>query len=292
MSAALVNLDRASQGYFVLGGPILENKTLGKRKSPEPEKIDHTKIYKLKSTKTPQVYFNNRTRTFVNYESVFRFTSREFDLKTFIETRPHKITVLDSGAGEGTSMSDLLTRYASTVIKCTGISMHYFSGIAGRIKSHGGRLEWYVEKAEVVLPHINEQYDLITDLFGAYFYSPERLVLLENYHRHLTINGRAYIYRSQNLLFNILRHADGRIEYLEDSLIRAYPDTFSWAGTAKTVFIITKTSTAVTFWKYRIERMEEKCWGYAKKKNLSPSLTVEGQGWYPSSVIFAPAQEP
>lgn len=95
--------------------------------------------------------------------------------------------------------------------------------------------------AEVVLPKITARQDLITDLYGAYYYSAGRLELLQHYYRLLNSNGRAVVaFKSKDQRFSssdgwrshfhgpetTVRTPDGTTS-LEEYLVKKYPKIFS-----------------------------------------------------------------
>ena len=113
---------------------------------------------------------------------------------------PIIITYLDCGAGQGLALDDFLTGrlYEMKVdIKATGISLHHFTNIALLLETHKEKLEWFFGKADnVLLTLLSNSYDLITDCWGAYFYSlqqQQRTCIIQNYYRLLRPGGNAYI---------------------------------------------------------------------------------------------------
>jgi hypothetical protein len=95
--------------------------------------------------------------------------------------------------------------------------------------------------AETVLPKIATPQDLITDLYGAYYYSAGRLELLQHYYRLLNKNGRAVVaFKSKDQHFAMpggwtphvhgpetnVHTPDGKTT-LEEYLVKKYPKIFS-----------------------------------------------------------------
>ena len=56
-----------------------------------------------------------------------------------------------------------------------------------------GQLSYRVGRAEKELPKLKKRYEILTDVFGAYFYSADRLALLDEYYRLLSRGGEAFI---------------------------------------------------------------------------------------------------
>lgn len=264
----------------------------GRRFSPYPtKKIDHSNVKEAKKLKdaTP-TYLNGCDRTFEEYLIKFK-GSEAIDLKTFMERRRAKITVLDCGAGTGKALSTLLTTFQGTVDKCTGISMHYFKKVEEYISKHPGRLEWYADKAENVLPSLSQPFDLITDYFGAYFYSTERIILLNNYYRLLKDGGRAYIWMG-NHLNNVILTSAGNRENLENSLVRNHPEIFAWADSEKLFLVITKQTSKLFSLSLKVKEVKERSWNRDRSKSSTEEQKREGQEYFPSEVVFEPMDPP
>jgi SAM-dependent methyltransferase len=65
-------------------------------------------------------------------------------------------------------------------------------GTFDRLK-RSGQLRYRVGRAETELPKLKKQYQILTDVFGAYFYSADRLNLLEEYYRLLSGDGEGFV---------------------------------------------------------------------------------------------------
>lgn len=237
------------------------------------EKIDATSTYLNCYDRTIEVYIET-------------FTSVcKYDLKTFICAQRKEISVLDCGAGKGKALNDLLTKYATMVKKCIGISMHYFKEVDKYIEKHDGALEWHVEKAEVILPTLNEKINLITDLFGAYFYSCDRGTLLTQYYRLLADGGRAYIYLAGQLQNSVIG-LNAQEENLEESLVKKHSDIFAWGDQKKHFLIMTKKVSFVFSIALKPVKIEEYCWNWKKSAHFTEERKRAGQEYFPKIVIY------
>ncbi len=105
---------------------------------------------------------------------------------------------------------------------------------------------YHVGLAEEVTPLLNKKYDLMTDVFGAFFYSDKRYEILRQMHSNLNLNGKAFIMlkdssvgvNDQILLKN------GETRNLFEYLAETYPETFQYH---KDSFSMTKTSDQFPF---------------------------------------------
>lgn len=116
-----------------------------------------------------------------------------------------------------------------------------------------GRFEYRVGFAEKVLPTLQEKADLISDLFGAYYYSANRLELLDLYLNALKPGGLAAIrLRSQ------IRGKDGKRagpesrvrlpggeESLEQHLVRRFPGIFRFNEDETVLYIRREAGTVL-----------------------------------------------
>lgn len=115
-----------------------------------------------------------------------------------------------------------------------------------------GQFRYVVGFAEDVLPTLHGKFELITDPFGAYFYSAERAKLLQFYYEKLDENGLAVvIYWARDVIVwkldeltgqpemklseygpnNFVRRRNGRLQRFEDYLVEKFPMVFSLAAT-------------------------------------------------------------
>ena len=66
-----------------------------------------------------------------------------------------------------------------------------------------GKWKYEVGFAEQVLPTLNQKYDLLSDVYGPYFYSGDRLRLLDEYYRSLKPGGKGFvIFQAHDLHLN------------------------------------------------------------------------------------------
>lgn len=113
------------------------------------------------------------------------------------------------------------------------------------------RFVYTVGLAEDRLPQLKTKFDVITDVFGAYYYSKNRLDILDDYYSHLADDGSAflvigstdhmftghdwntYTHRPENIV-----HLPNRDLSLEGYLVLQYPSVFriiSAGGTSSSV---------------------------------------------------------
>lgn len=228
MSSAISHSSSKHLGYE----PNVTEKSYKKSRGTPYEKPRKITVHNVKNTPRIQdVYHKKTQRDFDRYLSFFKTKGKS--LQTFLTRRGEGLTVLDCGAGEGVAMDTLLSSPLGKkhVKECTGISIHQFRHVLDIIAKNEGRLEWFVGKAENVLPKLNKKFDLITDVFGAYFYSQHRLALLRLYHQTLKPGGRAYIYLGGShptcKVSNTIKHSKKIKENFEKHLVETFPETFS-----------------------------------------------------------------
>lgn len=139
-----------------------------------------------------QTCFQRSFNSYIKKFLVFNDRSLNLFLDSF-GTR--KFSCLDGGGGNGRALRTLLERYAKvpTTITCHGISLHLFNKVRKLLEKHP-KTEWFHGDALRVLKTLpSNSYDLITDVFGAYFYSIEHYEILQEYHRVLKPEGRCYL---------------------------------------------------------------------------------------------------
>lgn len=110
-----------------------------------------------------------------------------------------------------------------------------------------GAFKYEVGLAEHALARSHRSYTLVTDVFGAYFYSARRPELIAHYYARLADHGEALVIthardirfeydaakKTHNELISeygpisSVRRTDGGVERLEDYLVRRYPSVFS-----------------------------------------------------------------
>lgn len=89
-----------------------------------------------------------------------------------------------------------------------------------------GQVRYLVGYAEELLPQMEDQIFLLTDVWGAFSYSPERVRLLENYYNALTAHGEARIFVSGVYSTYVLSPDKERMSLIRYLTMR-YPDIFS-----------------------------------------------------------------
>ncbi len=211
---------------------------------------------------------------------------KKLKMVEFIKARSteSKIQVLDCGAGQGTALDTLLESYLQKGIqKVTGISLHTFRHVKRLLKKHEKRMDWYLGNALEILPKLPEKYDLITDIYGSYFYSENRVDLIKAFHRALKEGGRAYILISahDNPVQNLVNLGNKSMK-LEEHLQEDFPETFKfWAG-KREVLVITKASRKCPSFNFEV--------AYAFYRAVpgftSNSEAIKGNGWHPQKVIL------
>lgn len=194
--------------------------------------------------------------------------------------RDKKITILDCGAGSGRALDDLLSGpFKRQIKKCVGISLHYFDNVCSLFPKHRNKIEWYIGKAEQILPRMNEKFDLIFDIYGAYFYSPERPALINEYHRLLSPEGKANIYILT--LENNFVKGDKKCT-LEHHHQKMAPETFDREGD---IFSIRKKSDTFPVGEITLSQI-------VKYSPSIPNFTgneekfKKGNAWYPQVVCY------
>lgn len=116
-----------------------------------------------------------------------------------------------------------------------------------------GTFNYVVGFAENELPAISLKADLLTDLYGAYFYSADRLGLLSLYYGKLADAGLGFIRLKSGQTFSMSSGQENGIgptstvhnkygrQKLEDWLIEQYPDIFSYENEHKSVLILKRS---------------------------------------------------
>lgn len=167
------------------------------------DKIKNKKILKSFSLKCKETnYRRTAIRSFYLYLDLFSIEGGSCNLDDHISeifasansVNKAECCILDCGAGKGVALNYLLNKYNHCIKCATGISIHPFIEISKLIDSHQGKLNWYFDFASKILPKLEaDKYDLITDVWGAYVYSPEKLLILNEYYRILKPGARCYI---------------------------------------------------------------------------------------------------
>ncbi len=252
----------------------------------------HSNFYTLPEKGEEETNLTNATRSLTDYS--MKICIGELSLEehlTNLALTGKKIVILDCGAGSGKVIDALLSGpYKESIKKCVGISLHYFKNVATLFEKHQSKIEWILGPAEKILPDLVEKFDIIFDVYGAHFYSAERPLIIEQYHRVLTMGGKASVHL-ENDTRNIILKGKKRC-YLEDSYEESAPDTFAtftMNHTLSQVFVITKCTEEFPGEKYVISSVK-KCGSSIGKTALSHHKLKKGNAWRPIGVYFKPTQ--
>ncbi|HSX20962.1 MAG TPA: hypothetical protein VLG38_07580, partial [Gammaproteobacteria bacterium] len=121
------------------------------------------------------------------------------DIKLLVKSSYDKhgpITILDAGCGKAIAMQELLkdTSTGPFIKSIIGISKDHFGEIKRALDKYPEKFIYYNGKAEVVLAQHKFAVHIIFDVWGAFTYSLEKMLLLQQYYAALELNGKAYIY--------------------------------------------------------------------------------------------------
>lgn len=197
-----------------------------------------------------------------------------------------QFNILDCGAGQGEALNELCSSgFGKHVRKATGISLHAFSNVKQLLLKHK-KMHWYIGDALDILPRLPSDYDLITDVWGVYSYSIQRMELLKLYHNVLRPGGKAYIFCSSD---NILQEdkedkedREGKNVRLESYLAKKYPHTFFYENR---IFVMTKVTERFPI--LDNEFSIQKCkYGSSISTVESKSEALNGNSWYPKTITF------
>ncbi len=190
-------------------------------------------------------FLTNSERRFSTYVAHFDqyIDQDEFNFQNYVEKQVIEgMTYLDSGAGEGRTIESFLEMYSkySAQIKCDGISLHLFKNVKSVLKKFPRKITWFHGDALKILKNMPSQsYDLITDVFGAYFYSADHYEILQEYHRVLKPSGRCYLTEKFKINQGAIGTAPLKQFNLEKYLCEKAPASFKLMDRA---FIISKVS--------------------------------------------------
>lgn len=246
----------------------------------------------LPKTSEDRTNLTKHDRTLQIYNNILQFNHGDLfaQLESF-KKLGKKITLLDCGAGSGKVIDQLLSGpYANCIEKCIGISLHYFQDVAELFRKHQTKVEWIIGPAEYILPNLKTKFDLIFDVFGAYHYSPERSILIEQYHRVLKPDGAAAIFiksLDENL---ILR--EGASESLEEHYICTEPDTFSIVPSKDQVtltFVINKITPLFPGNLFKLSHVRREGASLSNPAYTKKELS-DGNALRPTTVVFVPSE--
>jgi SAM-dependent methyltransferase len=247
------------------------------------EKITYRSLHRFPEITDDDRNLTSSNRTFGDYiNNIDGNVSEKNSITQFIQNRfreiGKKIKVLDSGAGQGVALDTLLkSKWGKQIKKVTGVSIHSFANVKKVLTRHKNRIDWYLGDSLKVLPKLSAEYDLITDIWGSYNYSIDRVKLIKAIHGVLTIGGRAYIKTCGRSYI----YVDGEREKLEPYIHKEYPETFKFEYD---ILIITKTSQRCPLGDYEaVESVFE--------SSISPSShsireLKFGNAWYPKKIVF------
>jgi hypothetical protein len=97
-------------------------------------------------------------------------------------------------------------------------------------KKNSGNFNYLVGFAEQRMPEISESADLIRDLYGAYFYSADKMRLLDLYYSKLNKSGQAFMRLSTSSGDSaeaIIEKKGKKFQSFEDYLMSNFPTIFS-----------------------------------------------------------------
>lgn len=194
----------------------------------------HSPVHSIYSLKA-----NRGLREYQHY-----FFHLRFGLGTYLYDRQnlhstHGWNVLDCGAGKASFLDSILStnddegREKYHIQQATGISLHVFPDITKLVQKHQGKLNWFFNSGKEILPILSRNYSghyhLLVDLWGIYFYSPERALILFHYYQLLTPGGRAYVFigDTNTVLFEKGKNTH---DSLEEHLIKKWPDIFEYGN--------------------------------------------------------------
>lgn len=115
------------------------------------------------------------------------------------------------------------------------------------IRAAQEKVRYELGLSENILEKYHGQASLITDLWGAYVYSPNRLKVLKSFYNALKVGGKAYVFFGRQSDHSPYRHDEvqlsstpGEAMSLIDWLITCYPEIFSY--TPERHLVIAKNS--------------------------------------------------
>jgi SAM-dependent methyltransferase len=141
--------------------------------------------------------------------------------------------ILKLAAGVGVERYDVVTYHEESgqVLRSKDWDITLRNRIRDLIQRVGKRFDYRVGFAEVLLRNLQGTFDLISDAFGAYYYSGGRLKLLDQYYDRLAEGGMAAIIFRATDRDGKVSHEHGpknliNGEIFEEYLARTYPTIF------------------------------------------------------------------
>ncbi len=206
-------------------------------------------------------------------------------LTSFVKSNQRKLAYLDCGGGEGIAIETLLSHpiYRDAVEKCHGISLHLFQYTKRILKNNPREVKWYHGNAFDIIKNLPScSYDLITDIFGAYFYSANRHTLIKEYHRLLKPGGRCYIIFSRVNSKSSVNGNPMKRGSFEKHLSQKWPQSFY--NPLKSILVIKKTSRRPPLPRFEVIDYEEKYTHKPRKR--THNQMVKGCAVYPHNIRF------
>jgi len=214
-------------------------------RAPKNSKILVKSLRQLRLKRTKPIDKTNITfshRLLVDYKKHLELKNSIPALcKKLSEDLNRKISILDSGCGQAVADEELLKSRSldSIISKITGVSMHHFSTIDPIVEKYSSRFSYYNATTQDFLSKFTKpQFDLILDVYGAYYYSLERPNLLRLYYESLKQGGVAYFRIQENDKLVLKKNK----VLFHNYLVRKYPDIFTYMSDK-----VLKMSKLVTF---------------------------------------------
>ena len=251
-----------------------------------PIKITHRSLKKISQlTSVDAVNLTAAHRSLDEYAKLLGFKD-EVVFSQFLLNRSkqlgRKIKIFDAGCGGGSAIDALLkNQNISRVIdRVVGVSIHYFSSLKPIVERHKSQFVFYQGAVQEVLTSMPDEFDFIFDVFGAWHYSNNVVLLLSRYHDALKPGGRAFICpadREHDVSF----HEDD-CESLLSYLTRSNPNTFSYTEACNTLTCV-KTTARFPLSHFNCEPGQQE---YARRLDVSFQAMRQGNAIRPVNTMF------
>lgn len=130
---------------------------------------------------------------------------------------------LDVGSGRGDAMIELTSKTGARADLVN--TQNFLSSQSGRFRQQDlTRVRLLLGFAEAVLPQLQNDYKYITDVWGAFSYSPAKAELLQLYFERLQVGGEAYILFPYVLTDSRVIKLNGEVVRLSDYLSELAPE--------------------------------------------------------------------
>lgn len=184
------------------------------------------------------------SRTFEIYAQYFNASSRNIPYKTFsqlLKQGQPKLWI-DSGCGAGEAFRTA-THYISTQTKFLGLTSQLYPELRQNLELLPDRFSVRLGNVPDTLDQQLETADVLTDVYGPYFYATETSLdlfeskynLLKAYYTALSISGKAFIFLQESL------HSKTSLHPFEKQLHRHFPKQFEYLGQYSQFLVIHKT---------------------------------------------------